>query len=491
MRIHYLLLYHICLLSAVVNFIRGITLEYSLDEDQPEGTFVADIPIAAEITTTPGDDIVLEYSFLSSDDNSYFTLNSRTGILSTGRNTDRDQICASLPECVLKLDIVVTPAPYTQVINIWITLVDLNDHAPQFAEDVVTRQIIELSPLSSTITLPTATDADIGINDVQEYYLEESSDISIFRLEVQILPNSLISVQLVLMQELDAETTSEYDLILVARDGGDPAKTATTRVTVLVTDANDNAVLFDQDQYEVEVDENLVINSTILHVTATDADVGIFGQITYYLATTDQHVFDLNPSSGELYLIGELDYEQASVHHLVVEATDAAIGQPVVASVTVHVLDVNDNAPLITVSVFSEMDVAEVKENSPPGAVVAYAFITDRDSGANSQVTCNIDNSLFRLEALEGQDQFQIVTQVELDREGPLDVHQLTVTCSDSGDPILSSTEVINVSVTDDNDHAPVFGSLSYSTQIQENAEIGTSITQVCRQSQNTNIYTH
>ena len=478
-----LFLYLIIVFLLVVKLTYSITLEYSLDEDQPGEFFVANIAESAGITPSPDPHVELEYSFLSSRENYnlYFNLQRTTGILSTAQNIDRDIICAAELTCVLSLDVVVMVdnMAYGDVINIHVTLVDLNDHYPYFTDSEVIKHVSELSPISSTITLPTATDDDVGFNNVQEYFLESSADDEdVFRLEVQTLPTSLVSVYLVLQRELDAERKSEYHLTLVARDGGETRKSGSTRLVIRVRDANDNPIIFDEEQYAVEVHENVPLNSTILQVTATDADVGNFGIITYRLRTED-FMFQLHPSSGELYLTRSLNYEKAHEHYLIVEARDDHISQPKLAYVTVYVMDINDNAPVITFSTFSDSVVGEVIENSLPGTVVAYAFVTDRDSEVNSQVTCSINNNLFKIGVLDSADQFQIVTELGFDREGPTDEHYITMTCNDGGEPSLSSTASLTVQVTDANDHAPVFTNDSYSAMVAENVEIGASILQV------------
>ena len=458
-----------------------MTLEMPLEEDQPEDTFVLDISLVSNITSRPDHDPdTTTYSFLGSEDNSYFKLDSSSGILSTGPSTDRDVICGASLECILELDVVVI-SDVNEVINIWISLLDRNDHYPSFTDDFIVKQISELSPIGSTISLPTATDADVGTNDVQDYFLEPSANDAIFRLDVQTLPNSLKTVQLVLLEELDAEDTSEYVLTLVSRDGGSPYKTGTTRVTVHVSDANDNPVVFNPDQYEKYVNENLSINTTILEVSASDGDVGLYGQITYSLLESSQtsSLFSIDGETGLIYLSGTLDYEEAAIHHLIVEASDDPNGQPAVATVTIHVIDINDNSPVITINVIPPgAEVAQVQEHSRVGSVVAYVQVSDADSELNSHITCRLDNSMFRLEALDGGRRYEVSTAMDMDRESRAE-HSMTVICNDGGGFAQQVEHVIEVEVQDINDQVPTFNLGLYTADVQENMEIGTSITQV------------
>ena len=462
-----------------------LTLEYSLREDQPEGVLVENLFDVSNITWRYHNaHDTTTFNFLGSEHNQYFLLEESTGVLTTGPNTDRDLICDDTLECPLKLDVVVRIRSdgniVNELINIWITLIDQNDHSPRFADTIVIKQITEMSPISSTISLPTANDEDVGVNDVKDYYLEQE-DFSVFRLEVQTLANSLISIQLILLQELDAETKSEYELILVARDGGDPSRTGSTIVLVRVSDANDNQVRFQHDQYDDHINENLPSNTTILRVTATDADVGIYGKVTYSLSQSSQtsSLFSIDSESGVIYLIGQLDYETETVHHLIVEASDDPNGQPAVASVTIYVVDVNDNSPVITINVLPPgSDVARIQEHTRAGTVVAYIQVSDADSELNSDIRCNLDNSMFRMEALDGGSRYEVQTTMELDREIQ-DEHTMTVRCHDGGIASIQENQVILVEVIDSNDHDPIFNLSVYAADVLENMEIGTSITQV------------
>jgi len=79
--------------------------------------------------------------------------------------------------------------------------------------------------------------------------------------------------------------------MLVARDGGSPALSATMETVVMVIDANDHAPRFDRSQYEFDVRENEAIGTLIGQVMATDDDDGDNALITYSFSTRTQVYF--------------------------------------------------------------------------------------------------------------------------------------------------------------------------------------------------------
>uniref|UniRef100_A0A667XWQ1 Cadherin domain-containing protein n=1 Tax=Myripristis murdjan TaxID=586833 RepID=A0A667XWQ1_9TELE len=158
---------------------------------------------------------------------------------------------------------------------------------------------------------------------------------------------------------LDREAKAEFTLVVVAKDQGRPARSATASVLVQVSDVNDNAPMFSQLEYKLEVSELVSVGETLLTLSAVDLD----------------------SSNGTLRLAQKLDYSEVKVYRLTVEATDG--GTPSFTTrcdVTVTVKDENNNRPQ-----FSEesYDVA-VSENLASGASIVTLEVTDRDEVSNT-----------------------------------------------------------------------------------------------------------
>ena len=110
-------------------------------------------------------------------------------------------------------------------------------------------------------------------------------------------------------------------------------------------------------------------------------------------------------------------------------------------------------------------------ENGDPGSIVAILTVRDADGGEGGNVRCSVDRPEFELTRGYGR----IQTTRVLDRELE-DGYQLTITCSDHGEPPLSSTAQIYVIVGDVNDNVPQFDSDSYTAEILENNYIGVPV---------------
>jgi Cadherin domain len=205
---------------------------------------------------------------------------------------------------------------------------------------------------------------------------------------------------------------SSYKLTLTAFDGGVPSRSGSCDISVLVVDANDNRPTFDQSAYEANIPENIPPASTVLRVHATDPDDGDNGAVRYQLSAASLahygHVFSVDNSTGDVIVVGIVDYERTTVYHLVVCAVDS--GSELVTSsdvvVVIKVDDVNDNAPRVIINTLtaSGTDVASVAENSSPGTFVGHVIVSDLDSGRNGKTNCTLvagpTDGVFRLEHL-------------------------------------------------------------------------------------------
>ena len=187
-------------------------------------------------------------------------------------------------------------------------------------------------------------------------------------------------------RELDREKQALLRLTLTALDGGSPPRSGTTQVRILVLDINDNAPEFAQAHYQVQVLENSPVGALVVKVSARDLDTGTNGEVSYSLFYSSQEMsptFELNSLSGEVRLIKKLDFETVSSYDLDIDAFDGG-GLSGKCSVSIEVVDVNDNAPELTISSLT----SPIPENSPETEVALFR-IRDRDSGENGKMTCS------------------------------------------------------------------------------------------------------
>jgi len=154
------------------------------------------------------------------------------------------------------------------------------------------------------------------------------------------------------------------------------------------------------------VEENIAVYTSIARVSATDNDAGDNAHIQYSLSSSTQasygDIFAINSSTGEIFIVGTVDYEKTPVYHLIITAQDG--GMDAVLSETtliVHVDDVNDNSPSIVVNTLfaADTDAAGVIENAPSGTFVGHVIVNDPDRGVSGQFSCNVNiGDSFRLD---------------------------------------------------------------------------------------------
>ena len=374
----------------------------------------------------------LRFRFLSETPTGLMAIDERSGIVRTAARLDRDMLCSTTDTCQVRLDIVVQPMSHFHIVTVAVDLVDINDNSPQFDIDFLSHDLVESSLSGEAVILPAPVDADAGVNGVQRYRLEYVDERTTavgkddFELRATRKLDGSTELKLVLVKRLDRELRDEYRLRVVAVDGGDPPRSGSVDVLIRVLDANDNIPIFDRAVYEATVAENCPQSTTVATVKAVDHDAGPNAVLTYYLSAATSanygETFAVNNVTGDVYVIGSVDYESTPTYRLLVSARD--FGPESVsadAAVIVRVTDVNDNAPKIFINTLlaSDTDVATVPEDARPGTFVAHVLVADPDSGDNGRVNCSLDGpgNYFRLKPMYGFE-YQVVTSSEpLDRE--------------------------------------------------------------------------
>ncbi|NXF00085.1 PCDGH protein, partial [Menura novaehollandiae] len=334
--------------------------------------------------------------------------------------------------------------------------------------------INELTSPGARFYLGMAEDVDVGSNSLQGYELEANR---YFAVEVKESQDGSKFAELVLRRALDREREQSLQLVLTAVDGGDPPRSGTAQLWINVTDANDNPPVFAQDRYRASLREDAPPGSTVLNVSASDADDGTNARIMYGFGKMPPkvlHKFLVDAESGTITLQEALDFEDTRAFSLAVEARDGG-GLVAHCKVEVEVLDVNDNAPDITILSLS----SPVPEDSPAGTVVALLNVNDPDSGENGQVSCELSGDVpLSIVASPGGSYKVLVLAKALDRE-EAEFHELVLRASDGGDPARTSTARIRVVVVDANDNAPVFSESEYTVCVAEDVPVGSVLVTV------------
>ncbi|XP_028909148.1 protocadherin alpha-6 isoform X9 [Ornithorhynchus anatinus] len=444
-------------------------LHYSVPEEAKHGTFVG--RIAQDLGLEVGELVPRMFRAVSQGRRDYLEVNLQNGILFVNSRIDREELCGRSPACSIHLEVIVDKP--LRVDHVEVEVKDINDNPPVFPENKKILSISESRLPDSRFPLDGAVDADIGVNSILSYSLSPNE---LFTLDLQTNNEQSKSLCLVLKKLLDREETPEHHLLLTATDGGKPELTGTVQLVIVVLDVNDNAPKFGQSIYKVRLVENAALGSLVIKLNATDADEGESGDMAYTfrrpVPSKIGAIFSMGENTGEIKVKGELDFEENKQLEIQVEATDNG-NPPMVGhcTVLVEVLDTNDNAPEIAVTSLS----LPVREDAPPGTVIALISVSDRDSGANGQVTCTLDPpGPFGLVSTF-KNYYSLVLQGPVDRE-KVAAYELLVTARDGGDPALEATASVSVAIADVNDNAPAFAQPAYTVLVKENNPPGSHI---------------
>ncbi len=447
----------------------GAQIRYTIPEELKEGYVVGNIArdIGLDIS-----DIANRKLRISSDSSTqYFSVDTRNGELTVNGRIDREALCGQSASCVMPLQLVIENP--LQLYRVNIEIKDINDNAPNFHTKDSILKIAESVVVGATFPIESAEDLDVGSHSLKSYAL---SNNAYFRLNVKTLEDGKKVPELIVDKQLDREKQPVHKLILTALDGGDPVKSGTILIQVLVQDTNDNEPKFEQSQYKASVQESTVFGSSILTVKVTDLDEGINGEIQYFFGVrTPDNVrkcFNINAETGEITVIGKLDYELTKLYTFDVCAKDK--GNPEQeghSSVRLHIIDENDNIPEIVLTSLP----SPVSENASVGTVVALINVKDLDSGDNGKVNLTISTRFpFKLKPAF-DNHYSLVTGSLLDREANAE-YAIELVARDSGVPSLKSTKSVNLKILDVNDNPPVFSQPSYTVYIEENSPPGASL---------------
>lgn len=402
------------------------------------------------------------YSIVFGDPNRDFTIEERTGRITTANKIDREKNVMYTLTVIARVGL----SYGRTVVNIVVD--DVNDNKPVFFRDKHDIKLPENAAVGQEVHLARATDADAGINNRITYSLSYNPDDQ-FRI-------SEATGVIYLNRPIHAEPGTSTNLEITAADSGEPPLSSKHTITVTIEDVNDHTPVFDHTSYETSLLESTPVNQRFFALAATDADLGNNGRILYTITEgNSEGKFGVFPD-GYLYVRSPLDREDKDYYSLTVTAHD--LGSPSRSSfvpVVIHVIDENDNAPEFTNTTFA----FSVRENEPPDSFVGKLTATDRDIGRNAELIFSLSNSQNNF-VIDPKNGF-IKTLHVFDREElVLNTGQnyitFEATVTDNGNPRLRDKVKVNVYITDVNDNPPRFLRTPYKVQISEGASMGTQV---------------
>ncbi|XP_060759034.1 cadherin EGF LAG seven-pass G-type receptor 1 isoform X5 [Neoarius graeffei] len=345
-----------------------------------------------------------------------------------------------------------------------VQVIDINDNAPMFVSTPFQATILENVPIGYSVLHIQAIDSDSGENARLDYRLTDTSPGFPFTIN-----NS--TGWITASAALDRETTEYYTFGVEARDNGIPVMSSSASVSITVLDVNDNAPTFSEKIYSLKINEDAVVGSSVLTVTAVDRDIN--SVVTYQISsgnTRNRFAITSQSGGGLITLALPLDYKQERQYVLTITASDGTLYDT--AQVFINVTDANTHRPVFQSANYQVL----FREDKPIGSTVVVISATDEDTGENARITYIMEDKVpqFAIDPDTGA----ITTQMEIDYEDQAS-YTLAITAHDNGIPQKSDTTYVEIIVEDANDNVPQFSREKYQGTVFEDAPQYTSVLQI------------
>ncbi|NXP07265.1 PCD17 protein, partial [Thinocorus orbignyianus] len=414
-----------------------------LPENAPLGTAVIDLNATDADEGTNGEVLYSFSGYAPERVRDLFSIDPQSGLIRVKGNLDYEE------SGLIEIDVQARdlgPNPIPAHCKVTVRLIDRNDNAPTIGF-VSVRQgaLSEAAPPGTVIALVRVTDRDSGKNgQLQCRVLGGGGGPGAIPFTLEENYDNFYTV--VTDRPLDREAQDEYNVTIVARDGGNPPLNSTRSFSVRILDENDNPPRFSKNLYVLQVPENNIPGEYLGSVLAQDPDLGQNGTVSYSILPG--HVGDVsiytyvsvNPTNGAIYALRSFNYEQTKHFEFRVLAKDS--GTPhreSNATVRVTVLDVNDNAPLIILpALINDTAELQVPRNAGVGYPVGTVRALDSDFGESGRLTYEIvegnEEHLFEMDPTSGE-----IRTLHPYWEELSPVAELVVKVSDHGKPSLSA----------------------------------------------------
>ncbi|XP_063353842.1 protocadherin alpha-2-like isoform X8 [Pelmatolapia mariae] len=343
--------------------------------------------------------------------------------------------------------------PRTGSLQIHVNVIDVNDNIPAFSKLLYKVRVKENATPGTLVIKLNATDLDEGMNSKILYSFIKRGNIdpsNIFDLNSE-------TGEITVKGGLDYEETPAYEVRVQATDQGPVPRSAQAKLLIEIIDMNDNTPQISVTSLMTPVKEDAELGTIVALITISDKDGGKNGVTSCKVDGSAPFNLKSNYKNDYSLLVdGLLDRETTSVYNVTIAATDE--GAPPLSSnkvITVHVSDVNDNAPKFTEPVIN----VYVKENSPTGSIIYTVNAFDADLDVNAKVTYTLlDSSLKSIpvsSVLNINSETGDIVSLQSFNYEELKTFQFKVQATDSGVPPLSSNVTVNVLILDENDNNP------------------------------------
>ncbi|XP_046733657.1 cadherin-7 isoform X2 [Silurus meridionalis] len=441
--------------------------QLSVEEEDPTPKIIGQLK-----TTYDTEDHAIKYSLSGEGAGEIFNIDEFTGEIHIHKTLDREQKAFYMlhAEAVDRK----SGQPLEPESEFIIKVLDINDNAPQFINEPYTSSIPEMSPIGTTVVQVTAIDTDdplIGNNAKLIY--------SILQGEPYFSVEPKTGIVVTSWPNIDREANENYLVVIQVKDmlGNTGGYSATTTVTITLTDVNDNGPTFQHNLYTFAVVESTPLGTTIGRVMAEDADVGVNARMNYTIDDLEESATfrvktDPATQEGIVILAKPLDYEKKSRFVFAIEAINSFVDTRFLSisefrdrtMLKILVMDVDE--PPVFSAPFYEW---KVLEDAAVGTLVGTVYARDADA-TNNPIRFSLSNNsklknVFKIDTNNGT----VVLIKPLDRETAA-WQNLTVIAKETSKNQLSSVSVV-IKVLDVNDNIPTL-SKEYKPYVCEGTQV-------------------
>ncbi|KAM6471439.1 cadherin-related family member 2 isoform 2-T2 [Liasis olivaceus] len=377
----------------------------------------------------------------------------------------------------------------TNIAYLSVTVIDVADLDPQFFGEPYVTSVSENCPLGTPVMTVLAIDKDKDVNDIIYYSIIDAT-----RLFIVNQTTGVITVSGNLDREGMPSEEVQFQIIAQERNLDIYNQTAqvSTQVSIHITDINDNKPQFylctgptcnftgpTEGNFSGQIEEHASARTPVanLSIVAYDPDKGQNGTFQLFLKGPDALAFSVSPrqivNEGTVQVVVSnsslVDYENTTTMTVEIVANDTRRTDDCCsfATVTIHLLDINDHRPEFKQSDYK----LSILEESPPGFIVASNITaTDPDSGKFGEITYqllpNSIQSTFTVNAMNGTIFVANGSKIEW---GIRSVYYATLQAVD-GDGLIGSTQ-LEITVIDINNKPPVVTG-SYNFMVTEGNSI-------------------
>ncbi|XP_054711474.1 cadherin-87A-like [Uloborus diversus] len=451
-----------------------------------EGALKFDTPLRVQAVDADATSVV-QYSIIAGNSHNIFAIDGRSGEISVTQRNGLDVSALKTDQILLTVQAsdggngVVTT-------TVKITVKDANNNKPEFQKSMYAATVPESSLPGTVVEQVFATDADTGANAEISYRIQKGGFDDFY-----INPKSG-EITVKSGTKLDYDRRREYNIEIIAVDGGSPTHTGTATLVVNILNSNDKAPYFTPSTQRTQVTEDENVGHIFYTLKAADPDITIPDSLVYAISepmtATDKDgrqlpvqvsgfksFFDVIPETGEMRVATRLDREMAAIVSLTVVVTDVSASPPQTGTGTlvVTIIDLNDYPPAFPRPWTPETPEVHINamEEQPRGSVVATLIATDADSNI-AQYLIEPENEYFHIDNISGV----ISVKNRVDYESIQEV-LFKVVAYDTGIPQMSATALVTAKIININDNDPMFDKTSYHATVPENSPQGTSVVEV------------